>query len=352
MKKGDTLLFVSRDMGGAHVGIPLAKLAQEAGYNLEIIAEGLAAPKYEEAGFQLYFKGAVNFSKGHFKSDTKKVIKKLKPAAVITTLGVPINLEQDYGLAASDLGIPLVFLEDYWGVHVRSQAVPNLVLSIDEIAAKFARLKYNSATQIAVVGNYAVSNALNLEIPDELREKVEDLRKSFGRIFVFTAGGAHVSGQILLLIECLKRTPDWVLIPRFHPKSVNLIRPSGRTFGEEWRGLFKEFGEKVAYIQSKTTEPLIALADATLSDYSTLLTTALFFDRSAISIATAGVRETMKNETGFISHPLVEGGLVKEVIKPCNLVDYLSKPDLKTKVYYLQPYEPEKALRAIEDFRF
>ncbi|OHB23860.1 MAG: hypothetical protein A3F96_02530 [Parcubacteria group bacterium RIFCSPLOWO2_12_FULL_40_10] len=348
LKKGDTLLFVSKDMGGAHVGIPLAKLAQKAGYNVMLVAEGLVAPRYEEAGFRPYFKGAVNFSKGNFRSGAKKVIEKLKPVIVVTTLGVPINLEQEYGLAANDLGIPLVFLEDYWGAHVRSQAKPNLVLLIDEIAAESARLKYNSTTQIAVVGNYAVSNALNLEIPDELRKKVEDLRKKFGQVLVFTAGGVHVSSQILLLAECLKKTPDWVLIPRFHPKSVDLIGPSGKTFGEEWRGLFKEFGEKVVYIQSKTTEPLVALADATLSDFSTLLTTALVFGHSAVSIATAGVRETMKNETGFTSHPLVETGLVKEIIKPCNLVDYLSKPDLEIKARYLRPYEPKKALQAIE----
>lgn len=348
LKKGDILLIVSKDMGGAHVGIPLANLAQKAGYNVMLVAEGLAASKYEDAGFKLYFKGAANFSRGCFSLDARGVIKKLKPAVIITTLGVPINLEESFGLAANNLGIPLIFLEDYWGVHIRSKAKPNLVLSIDEIAAESARSRFNSATQIAVVGNYTINNSLGLEIPNELREKIKVLRKKFGQVLVFTAGGAPTSEQILLLTECLKKTSDWVLIPRFHPKSVNLIGPSGKTFGEEWRGLLEEFGERVVYIESKTTEPLVALADATLSGYSTLLTTALVFGHSAVSIATAGVRETMKNETGFTSHPLVEIGLVKEVTEPCNLINCLGKPDSGTRARYLRPYEIEKALQAIE----
>jgi len=342
LQKNKKILFVSKDMGGANVSIPLIKLAQKSGYSVEIVAEGLAVSKYEESRLKPYS------SEGHLNSDAKKVIEKLKPEIVITTLGVPINLEQDYGLAANDLGIPLVFLEDYWGAHVRSQAAPDLILSIDEKAAEIARSRFNSAAKVVTIGNYAVNNALSLEIPDGVRETIKGLRNRFGPVLLFTAGGVHVSDQILLLAACLKNTPNWVLVPRFHPKSVNLIGPSGKTFGEEWQGLLKEFGEKVVYLQSEPIGPLVALADATLSDFSTLLTIALASGRSAVSIATAGVRETMKNETSFTSHPLVETGLVKEITRPCDLTGYLARPDSEAIAQYLQPYEPEKALQAIE----
>ena len=246
---------------------------------------------------------------------------------------------------ANFFGIPLVFLEDFWGTYIRSEATPNLVLSIDQAGARLVQEKYGSSTRVEVVGNYVVNKVRELDIPEETRRVVENLRSKFGKVFVFTAGGVHVSEQLELLKKCLKQTSNWVLVPRFHPKSVNLTAPSGKTFGDEWRGLLEEFGERVVYVESKTTDPLIALADVTLSDFSTLLTTALVSKHPAISVVTPMVRETMRKEIGFVSHPLVESGLVKEVIEPCNLAEYLA-PDLS--MAELQPYRPEKALMAIE----
>jgi len=333
LKQGDTLLFVSKDMGGANVGIPLVRLAIESGYKEVVVAEGLAAGKYEDAGFRLYFKGTVNFSDEPFSLDAERVVQKLEPSAVVTTLGVPIYLEQEFGFAANHLGIPLVFLEDFWGVHIRSQAKPDLVLSIDQRASEIARERYGSVPTIAVVGNHAVSNALRLEVPSELQEIVGGLRRKFGRVLVCTVYGTHGSKQIQLLKECLNKTPDWVLIPRFHPKMVNLPGPTGKTFGDEWHELLEELGERVVYVESKVSDPLVGLADATLSDFSTMLTTSLAFGRPAISVVTPEVRETMKQEIGFTSHPLS---------------DHLREPDPSKVQQYLQPYWPDKALRAIE----
>ena len=346
--KGDVLLLVSKDMGGANVGIPLAQEAIKAGYKIAVIAEGLAAGKYEDAGFRLYFKGTTDFSEESFSLDAMGVVERLKPAVVVTTLSVPINLEQSFGFAANNFRIPLVFLEDFWGVHLRSQAKPDLVLSIDQVGADLVYRKYGSLTRTKIVGNYTVNRIRELKIPEETREVVKRLRNMFDKVFVFAAGGAHVSEQIQLLKKCLRQTSDGVLIPRFHPKSVNLTAPSGKTFGEEWRELLKEFGDRVAYLESQATEPLVALADVTFSDFSTLLTTALVFKHQAVSIATPMVRQTMMNEVGFTTHPLVGVGLVKEVGEPRDLSEFVKEPDLLSIHEYLCPYDPREALRAIE----
>ena len=85
LTKDSTFLFVSKDMGGANVAIPLARLTSEASYRRVVIAEGLAADRYEDAGLRLYFKGTTNFSDEPFSLDARGIVERLKPTVVVTT---------------------------------------------------------------------------------------------------------------------------------------------------------------------------------------------------------------------------------------------------------------------------
>jgi hypothetical protein len=62
---GPHVFFVSKDMGSANVAIPVTKLMEnyvtQKGGQVSCIIEGLAAERFEKAGFEPYFKGTVNF---------------------------------------------------------------------------------------------------------------------------------------------------------------------------------------------------------------------------------------------------------------------------------------------------
>lgn len=353
--KSPPFLFISKDLGGADVAIPLARLARDKGHNVVVIAEDLAAREFQRAGFSLYYDGGIydaQTQKREKRINPEAMLRDIKPSAVVATCGNPINLEGQLAKAANALGIPLVLLEDFWGGSCHVNANPQLILTLDAIGADIIR-KHRGDVPTAIVGNHAVKDIASIRITDELQAKMEQLRSRFQHVLVFVGGGPEYTGPTIALLNTSLRqtTASWVLIPQFHPKWINNMSPAGRPYGEIWSERFADLGERIAPFdgENENIDALIACCDMLLAPFSTTLATAVSLGKRAVSISTPESRKDMRQQMTIERHPLVPTGLVSEISAPQDLAPLLAAaPQSQEAVrQYLEPFDPQTALAAL-----
>lgn len=323
------------------------------GHEVTVIAEGLAAGIFEKAGFSLYFKGTVNFADEPFTIDAHAVLRKIKPDAVVTGLGSPINLEQQFGLVANELGIKLIECIDFWRGVNRSTANPYGVLVLDEYDAMLTHQLHPAAGKL-IVGNPGVPQPGSI-IP---APEVADLRTEFTKVYTYVGSGERTADEIEFLVACLKLTTgNWCLIPRFHPKHAKracpeegrAIEAGGRTYGEVWTEMLAPLGSRVVYLPTVTkSDPVVIASDATFSSWSTLLTTSAQAGKVTASLWVPSARDELKELTGLDQVPIVELGCCHSLTEPVDLSG-LTPPD-PAHVAKLKPYDPEVAYKALMHF--
>lgn len=352
------LLFVSKDMGAAEMGIPLAEAAKAEGYEVVMVVEGLAAARYESKGFSPFFKGTVDFRDIPFTLDGEALVKSVNPAVIIITMSSPINLEDQIGAAANTLGKPLVAVNDFWGGLTRAKkAKADLMLAIDEVDANAARTYFKHQFDIAVVGNHAVRKARALSPSKEIQEKMRNIRGRYRRVILFSGGGVDFTGpEIELLVSCLQLTPgSWVVIKRYHGKHMNRIAPDGRTYHKVWDEQFAPLGNHTIEVQTDEGDAVAALADCTISGFSTMMTTAVASYKRAISLVTPESTASLKKQTTLNRYALSVASLVPEVTTAQNLMPFIEEIRGTEEHHYrsaidafLKPYDPSLALEEIE----
>ncbi len=345
-------LIASKDNGGAAVGVPLTLEARPE-HGVFAVLEGLAATRYIAAGIAPYFKGFENFQEEPFSVDAARVIEKINPDAVITTLGDPIHLEREFGRAANLLGKPLIFLEDIWGCHCRSDARPDLVLTLDQSGETIVQKNLGTSVPVTIIGNHEVASARKLKIPDDVHTKMGELKARHGTVLFYVGGGTYTTAELQLLKECLRKTPGSpALISRPHPKWANVQSQEGWTYGAVWKDMLKELGDQVQVVETDVPAAIAALADVTLSGFSTMLVVPVIYGKTAISLATGETRTDMKRQLSVAQHPLVAPGFVREAASPEDLTPFLeeSKPSQEAVEAYLKPYDSKLALSAMLEF--
>lgn len=344
MKK---VLFVSKDIGGANIAAPLAEEFVRGGHSTTIISEGLASAIFEKRGFNLYFKGTINFLEEPFTLDAVAVIKKINPDIVVCTDGSPIHLEEEFGLVANQLSVPLVFLEGFWGSFIRNKARPDAMLVLDMYSKELALKAYPEA-KVTVVGNPGVVKKNELSSLDN--HLLDYLKKDSAKVFLYTGGDPVATvEQLDLLVKCLKKTSGkWWLILRFHPKWVKVTeRKSKRTFGEIWNEILSPVVGRIIGHESLSMMEVVVNSDLLLSDYSTFLTTAVIAGKTAITLFTPSVKKSLQGESVVDQVPLVTLGYAYEVKKSCDLSMF--QPSGKS-LDGLRPYDSNVAYTAIMNF--
>ena len=344
MKK---ILFVSKDIGGANIAAPLAEEFVRGGHSVTIISEGLASAIFEKRGFSLDFKGSVNFLEEPFTLDAVAVIKKVNPDIICTTDGSPIHLEEEFGLAANRLSIPLIFLEGFWGSFTRSKARPDAMLVLDQYSKELALRVYPEA-KVAVVGNPGVIKKDELLSIDT--HLLDHLKNNSAKVFLYTGGDpVATSEQLDLLVKCLEKTSgEWRLVVRFHPKWVKVTEAkSKRTFGEIWNEILSLVAGRIVTCDDLSKMEVVVNCDLLMSDYSTFLTTAVIAGKPAITLFTPLVKSSLQGESVVDEVPLVTMGYAHEVKEPCDLSRF--EPSKKS-LEGLKPYEPKLAYDAIMNF--
>ena len=238
------------------------------------------------------------------------------------------------------------------------------MLGIDEIDTMTAREHFRCAGDMpggiftvthkfktAEVGNHAINKA-HLSPSQGIRKKVSALRIQFGTVILFAGGGTDYTGaEIKLLVSCLKKTPgSWIVIKRYHGKHEHRIASNGRTWREIWDELFSPLGDRVIKLETPEGDAVAALADCTISGFSTMMTTAVASYKPAIALVTLKTRASLKAQTTLSQHPLSMIGIVPEIKEPENLTEYFNKtPDIEAIDRRLKPYNPMLALTAIEN---
>ncbi|OHB16207.1 MAG: hypothetical protein A2431_02245 [Candidatus Zambryskibacteria bacterium RIFOXYC1_FULL_39_10] len=346
------ILFVSRDNGGAKMSVPTAKLALDRGHEILIVVEGLAADRFQEAGFfnydskaKLVFKGPENQKEISFSVEAHSVLVKFRPDVVVATRSVPDSLESIFGEAANTLGIPLVLMEDYWGCCQLYKARPDVVVTLDEYARELAEMSYPNM-RVIIAGNPTVIEKMS--IPDEVERRVEELRSQFGRVIVFAGGNPQeMTVELQLLIECLKLTEDWCLISRPHPTIAKSDKEPGLKWADYWNGMLSQFGEHIVSVDCKLGDALAVLCDATISGFSLMLNTAAYARRAAISLETEIGKQLLFQSGGLTEVPIVKLGCAQSLKEPCDLGPFIRSAD-EISLAKLKPFDPAIALKAIE----
>lgn len=280
------------------------------------------------------------------------------------TMSSPINLEDQVGEAANFLGIPVVALSDYWGGLTRAKkAKADLMLAIDLVddmtIRHHLRTKTGAGTfgwshkfETAIVGNHAVNKARSLAPSNEIKQKMREFINCFNPVILFAGGGTdYTSAEIKLLVACLQKTPGaWVVIKRYHGEHMNRTAPDGRTYREIWDEQFAPLKNGVLELTTDEGDAVAAIADCTISGFSTMMTTAVASFQSAIALVTPETRSSLKAQTTLDRHPLSTMGLVLEVDEPrdLNQLVFHRKPARDSVNAALKPYDPALALAEIE----
>lgn len=349
-----TVLFITiitKDMGGFSAAYPNAQALRSAGHTTHVVAEGLSAEKWEKQGYPLYFKGEVDFKKAPFECDVEKILTELKPDVVITTLGFPINLETRFSEEANRLGIPLVWIEDVWGAHTRSNASPQLVLCFDEVGEKIIRRKTDrfANTRTEAIGDFGLETMKNLaKIPTEITQEAYRLKQTFKYLVCLAGQGPFTSDMITLLKDSLAQTQEpCAVIPRLHPKY------KGTEHMARWQELLDSFPTNtVVDISGASSDQLAVLCDITWSTFGTGMRYAAYYENMVVSVLTPATQTGMIEQTGLEQYPLVPFGAAVEVRGPVNLDTLMDKlPEVrKAQKQHAkpEPFNGETAVRAIE----
>ncbi len=336
------VLFVCKDKGGAQMTIPLVLEVVKNGHDYLIIAEGLAAEMFEREELSLYFKGTVNFGEEPFTLDAVAVLNKQKPDAVVVSAGFPINLEYAFAKAANELAVPLVVIEDYWGVCKNLLGrKPDLMLTTDLYSKNLAQSLFRDTT-VEIVGHHELSSR-ELRVRDPSLVSRLQLPKK-GLVCLYIGGGDSTTAELNLLVKCLEKTSNtWWLLPRFHPKWINVASSDGRTYAEVWNKILESFRSRVINTHAcREPTDIMYFVDVVAGGFSTLLSTAAYLGKFTVSLTTEETMRDFKKITGLPQVPLVTLGLAHSVNVPTNFSMFF-RADRELVDELLKPYNPALA---------
>jgi hypothetical protein len=324
-----TIVIVTKDRAEFNIFHPVAELLKKRGYTVTLIAEGLSMDMWVKAGWDILqgkpTEGLFDANTlCRFDMDPEKILKEIHPALVLSGLGCPIRLGEMFGLAANQLGIRLAFVEDVWGAHSRSKALPRLICTPDTFGAKRVTgyAPYDGQkVVIAVTGSPAIENLVK---PKANQLVTVRLQRYARRILVLGQDEA-TTGMVEGLVEAVGKEKGTILIPRWHPKWTNITLDTiaqATTDQEKFQKMYDdcqrwkkavepfsiEFGPEVS------TPELMAGADEVVSVYSNGLIEAAWFEKLAVSWNSPIGRIQMAKSLGGIDQfPLVSQGIVTEV---------------------------------------
>ncbi len=336
------ILIVTKDKMEFQMYDPVARGLESHGYEVIVVAEGLSMEMWVKSGRRIL--GGLP-KEGDFDPNTKvrtdigshEALSLLKPDIVMTGLGHPIHLGEKFGLAANSARTKLGYVEDLWGVHNRSMAMPQFVCATDDYGMKQIRgctrytnallgdeydhLYQNRSPKVYVTGSPAM-DALQRVVPDPETKLI--IGRNYTNSRVILIGGQDESTTPLIqgLVEASRKHEGWLIIPRFHPKWVS--DPSKTAIRDEWiTCLYQmERSHRVLWTPpSIDMRSLMLLADEVISIYSNCLIEAVALGAVPISWTSDIGRQKMEEGLGVTTFPSVTLGAAREVRTP---EEYLS----------------------------
>ena len=318
------------------VPLALALLARSA--NVQVVVEGIAIKEFEQAGFNPVITGPLDFQKEHFNYNPATILQQLRPSVVVVGRSYPFNMEEQFARTAFELGIPLVLLQDYPGVH----AIPDEEATLVLVAQEFADTPL--AGNVKVVGNHAVSMA-DVPVPPQAAAYFSGLRTRFEEIFMFACGDPEAAtAELELFVAGMKNVGgSWCLLTRYHPKH------RGDSRQEKWAEVLATLGERVLPAEPKeldglSGEQLLGGVDVLVSGRSTLLVTAAARGIRAISLRTPITLRQNKEILGLEDIPMIRTACAIQVSEPKEMAPAL---EVEIPRPALQAYDPDLAAHLV-----
>jgi hypothetical protein len=292
------ILVVTRDISEYLLYSVLVAALRAHGHNVIVVAEGLSLTKWVEAG-EVCVVGIHPLS----------VLSETKPDLVLTGLGSPINLGESFGIGANEFGIKLGYIEDLWGVHTHSKALPDFVCTIDRFGQ--SRIQSYEPYQGKVPRVY-ITGSPTLDQLSDVKSPGEIFVGARNRNIVLFVGQDESTTPVLEgLVKALNVVNDsYILIPRFHPKRPDL--------SAKWDEILAEsLGFVLKMPAQITTRQIMKIARVTVSCYSTALLEAAVLGSLPVSWTSSIGRGKMREALGGIERfPLVDSGCAMEVETP------------------------------------
>lgn len=347
------LLVVTKDIAGGRMAarVVSAIVKDNSDVLVRIVAEGKSPDVWVKAGFKPNWTFSENMEEARATCQTKEIVSSYRPDLIIVSIGSPVNLERDFLVVGKQLGVPVVMLEDFHRSHVRFPERPDLLVVLDDYAAELAKVTW-PAVETITSGS---SSIFESEVDVEVKHQVERLQSCHGRVVMFS--GASTFDDLALSVEIMQKN-EGCLVPRFHPKLLDQVPNSdytnlsveeinGRNNLQIWEDLLKPLGDRVERIGHDgdgLTDQIAAVADVTLSGFSSVLQTAVHRDRLAVSLDTPEVRKSLEFQTGLTGVPMVGLGVVHKVSEPIDLGELRPLPHES-----LKPFDSDLVAARISD---
>ncbi|MDO8510083.1 MAG: hypothetical protein Q7S15_00470 [bacterium] len=318
-------LFVAKDMGGANVTIPMAKVARdEVGDEVGFITEGLATERVRKAGFEPAFAGTKDFRDEPFEFDAAAFLAEHKPDYVVVGQGHPINLEERITLAANERRIPVISVTDFWGGASRIAAKLDAIICLDGYDQSLALRSHPEARKMVIAGNPGVPTSEERGRIIAESKALDSLRAVYSDIIVYVGGAPdRTTRDLELVVSSLLLTrgrgkPGLIFRP--HPKHANRLNGEGRRYGDIWREMFTMLGgQYIGECSELATDKVVASADVVVSDYSTLITTAAALEKRTVSLVTEASMKSLTSGSNSKVIPQVYLGLSFPLSEPMDL---------------------------------
>lgn len=335
-------LIATKDIGGFKVAKPVADALVQSGWGISVVAEGKSFSLWQEDGYSPIF-NLKRAEKINGVLEASGILYDEHPDVVIATLGSPIHIEDLFSEAAHVSDIPLVWFPDVWGAETRSSVVPNLILAFDEAERLIAQKRFTEA-KIEVVGHPLMDTLTNFPISGDSYRAINDIKVKRKTVILLGGQGEYTNDMIDFILNSINLSPGaFTVIPRFHPKYKD--SPHMKT----WMKKLEEFSEGVIeMLDDIKADDIAALADITVSTFSTMLAIAAYRKKIPISVVTPAAKQAMVKSTGLDYYPPARVGAAIEVTAPMPLmVNELHKLIPNQDRFNAPPFDAEKAVRAI-----
>jgi hypothetical protein len=239
----------------------------------------------------------------------RRVLAGISPDVVVSSVCTDARFRQDLTREGRRRRLPVVWVQDFWGSGLTPLDVtrPSVVVVPDAFGAQLVRAHWGAAAagRVATAPSPAFER---LRARPPAREMAA-LRRRWGlgrRPVVLFAGEALGTPEMLRMLRgALRRLGTRVdLLVKLHPRSSSASRARSRA-------VLRGFPPGTREVDGVPVETLVRLAECAVSGMSTVLVTAVYLRRAAISLAN-GITRTKLGRVWLRRFPPVDRGACAE----------------------------------------
>jgi hypothetical protein len=252
----------------------------------------------------------------------RRVLATAPPDVVVSSVCTDTRFRQDLTREGTRRGVPVVWVQDFWGSGLTPRDVtrPSLFVVPDALGARLVRDRWGPAAggRVATAPSPAFEG---LQARPSTRE-LDALRRRWrlGRrpVVLFAGEALGTPSMLGMLRTALRRLGARVdVLVKLHPRASAASRARSRA-------ILRAFPSGSREVDGVPVDRLVRLADCVVSGMSTVLVTAVYLRRAAISLAN-GVTRAKLGRVWLRRFPPVESGACAEARSAAQLATLLDR---------------------------